>query len=174
MQLLAAFVLAAGISLATNVDSARAHCGFPTPVQEVGPYLVQACELAFGSEYGEFLEYSVSLRLAIGNEPVDDATVTVTAVTANGALGPETANQFGNTYDVFFPAEEDGKWRIEVEIDGPAGGATFEQTLGVEARDEGFNIRWLALPGLLMPLIALAAWRIYHRRRERAGDGPVV
>lgn len=133
--------------------TALAHGGDRVFAGTAGPYNVEAFVLRLqgGGDRPDALDYTLSLREEATGRPVDGATVSVSAETPGGTLGPFEAVGFANQYQAIIPVEHAGTWTMEVQFEGPPGTSTLVHEMTVAPPES----TWRAL--LTSPLVLLAA-----------------
>ena len=98
------------------------------------------------------VEYSLWLSESETGAPIDNATVLVTATSAQSSFDSMVAVPIGNLYGVSFPTAGSANWIVNVVIDGPLGSQSFRQALDLGQRAE-LNVEWVVL-GVMSILFA--------------------
>lgn len=145
---------------------ASAHGGETVFLGEVGPFQVEVVDEVL-EDTG--LLYTLTLRDLSTGLPVADADVTVTATSADAAVGPLTANRFANAFQVLIADDGVEEWIVSVSIDaGPGRTAAFEHPLA--GAGASFSSPWWTATPIVVVAWTLPILGIYVF--IRAGRGP--
>ncbi len=159
---------------------AGAHGGKRVVTRAEGAYRVALDALAVRSGQAvAVIDYTVYLTDRRTGAPVDNAHVRVIVDTPERTIGPLTARQRGDTYEVLIPVAVEDEWpryRLHVRVQGPLGAVAFAYA------PPGVRYEWpwrqpLVLAGAaLAMLLYLRAWiRLRRRGRpDRASIGRLV
>jgi hypothetical protein len=149
---------------------ALAHVGAPYPVlmeEPVGPYLVSALA---DPDVGQGTFY-VLVSLASEQAPPPDTVVTVWVEPEDGHRG-ETNHQaereqtrYGERFVAKVPFDAEGRWGVQLEIEGSAGQGSVAFPVQVTPAGTG----WLATVACLVPFLILGGLWLRGTLRQRSG-----
>ncbi len=166
-------LLGATLTLGWPPSPAAAHGGgVPQLVrQPVGPYLLSAWTQPDPPRVGTLhLTVALFVSTAAQDVPVTDATVTARLQPPDGRpavqvpLG-EARPPLPGYYEVDVPLEAAGRWAVQLQVRGPAGGGEAAFDLQVQPAQRIPPLVW----GSAALLIVLAAWYWRMRTSEEAG-----
>lgn len=151
--------------------AALAHVGAPYPVlleEPSGPYLVSALA---DPDVGQGTFY-VLVALDQGQSPPPDTVVTVWIEPEDGRLpvaghlAEREQTRYGERYVAKVPFDSEGRWRVRLGIEGPAGQG--ETTFSVQVTPAGTS--WLATLACLVPFLILGGLWLRGTLRQRSGQ----
>jgi cytochrome c oxidase assembly factor CtaG len=166
--------VAIALLAAAAPTAAFAHGGTGVTGLTVGGYRAKVDALLVRlSPSRDVVDFTTYLRDRHTGRPVVGASVSVTARTPSGTVGPLHALARANTYEVLVPVRNPGEWRrirLHVAIGGPAGRASFDYA------PPSLASAWLFEPGVLtgagLALLLFGQAFLRLRRRGRHDHAP--
>ncbi|MBI3743944.1 MAG: hypothetical protein HY261_06645 [Chloroflexi bacterium] len=158
-KLAALVACAASIVMALLPATALGHGGSQVFLGNVGSYYIDARRVVTNTAKGDLVDYTVTLRDKEHHQPVTGATVTITVKQPPEAAGIYEAPGGSYQYEALIPKKGGDSWHVAVNIDGPLGKASYENSFNVGG--VGLPLEWIALAVGLLVLAGLARW---HKR----------